>query len=215
MQSIHCDIRLCRSNGALRPLVIAHSSTGFLLFCSVDANSSRRCSALWAMGSIVRAERQTHRSFASNLHSFLQSHAPAPFESQKMRALEPVAVQISLTRNARLASAGSGTWRRGILNLHGCRNNIGRNDVCLCLRHELRVDASANQKFTTEHKSHVMLSFPPPNHKADVAFLVQAHGFLQIQSRQGEPLAFPIQSYASQCARLKPVVPHQIAGTVF
>jgi hypothetical protein len=54
----------------------------------------------------------------------------------------------------------------------------------------------------------VMLSLLPTNHKLDVAFLVKADGLIQIQPRQGEPLAFSVQSYVLKLAKLEPVIPH-------
>jgi len=51
-------------------------------------------------------------------------------------------------------------------------------------------------------------------HHLDVAFPVKADSLIQIQPRQWQQLALPIQGYALQLAELEPVIPRKIAGTV-
>src|SRR5258708_39197120 len=53
------------------------------------------------------------------------------------------------------------------------------------------------------------------NHKLDVAFPVKANGLIQIQPSQWDQLAVPAPGYTHPRAGLAPVIPRNIAGTVF
>src|SRR6267142_4774108 len=61
---------------------------------------------------------------------------------------------------------------------------------------------------------HGSLTIAQKNHKLDVEFPVKANGLIQIQPRQWEQAAVPVQGHAHQLAGLEPVIPRKIAGTI-